>query len=116
MTPHRPLLPRLATVVALALLLSACEIPGLGPTAQDLQREAEAQAVGGACRHAMRGLEDCFTLNPKAPKAAVYAGWKEMDAYMRENKLEGTPSVITKADPAAEAKRRRRKNPDDEEV
>ena len=46
----------------------------------------------------------------------MYAGWKEMDAYMRENLLEGTPSVITKADPAAEAKRRRRKNPDDEEV
>ena len=22
------------------------------------------------------------------------AGWKEMDAYMRENKLEGAPSVI----------------------
>ena len=57
--------------------------------------EAEAQAVGGACRHAMRGLEDCFTLNPKAPKAAVYAGWKEMDAYMRENKIEGVPSVLT---------------------
>ena len=116
MTSHRPPYRRLAVALAIPLLLSACEIPGLGPSAQELQREAEAQAIGGACRHAMRGLEDCFTLNPKAPKAAVYAGWKEMDAYMRENKLEGTPSVITKADPAAEAKRRRRKDPDDEEV
>ena len=24
----------------------------------------------------------------------MFAGWKEMDAYMRENKLEGAPSVI----------------------
>ena len=36
--------------------------------------------------------------NPKAAKASVFAGWKEMDAYMRENKIEGTPSVLTKAE------------------
>jgi hypothetical protein len=60
-----------------------------------VQREAEAKAVGGACRHALRGLEDCYTLNPKAAKAQVFAGWKEMDQYMRENKLEGAPSVLT---------------------
>ena len=77
------------------LLLTACDkIPGLGPDPRVAQREEEAKAIGGACRHALRGLEDCYTLNPKAPKASVFAGWKDMDAYMRENKIEGAPSVL----------------------
>jgi hypothetical protein len=33
-------------------------------------------------------------LNPKAQKAAVYTGWREMDEYMRENKLEGVAPVV----------------------
>ena len=81
------------------LLLAACDkIPGMGPDPRVAQREEEAKAIGGACRYALRGLEDCYTLNPKAAKASVYAGWKDMDAYMRENKLEGTPSVLGKAE------------------
>ena len=80
------------------LLLAGCDIPGLGPDPRTVQREAEAQAVGGACRHALRGLEDCYTLNPKASKASVFAGWKDMDGYMRENKLEGAPSVLGKTE------------------
>lgn len=85
------------------LLLAGCNIPGLGPTPQALARESEAKAVGSACRHAMRGLEDCYVLNPKATKALVFAGWKEMDQYMRENKIEGVPSVITQRDKPARA-------------
>ena len=112
MTPHTTTLRRLALAAAMPVLLSACDIPGLGPDPRAVQREAEAKAVGGACRHALRGLEDCFTLNPKAPKAAVFAGWKEMDAYMRENKLEGTPSVLGKAEPKAEPRRSRASNAD----
>ncbi|MBS0465663.1 MAG: hypothetical protein JSS31_01185 [Proteobacteria bacterium] len=97
---------RTALVVAALLPLTGCsvdDIPGLGPDPRVVQREAEAKAIGGACRHALRGLEDCFTLNPKAPKAQVFAGWKEMDQYMRENKLEGAPSVLTQLEkkPAA---------------
>ena len=80
------------------LLLAGCEIPGLGPDPRVAQRDAEAKAIGGACRHALRGLEDCYTLNPKAAKASVFAGWKDMDGYMRENKIEGTPSVLGKID------------------
>ena len=81
------------------LLLTACDkIPGLGPDPRVAQREEEAKAIGGACRHALRGLEDCYTLNPKAPKALVFAGWKDMDAYMRENNIQGTPSVLGKVD------------------
>lgn len=83
-----------------SLLLAGCDkIPGLGPDLRAAQREEEeAKAVGGACRHALRGIEDCFTLNPKAAKAAVFAGWKEMDGYMRENKIEGAPSLLGRRD------------------
>ena len=91
---------RAALLAALLLPLAGCDvpIPGLGPDPRALQREAEAKAIGGACRHALRGLEDCYTLNPKAAKASVFAGWKDMDAYMRENKIEGAPSVLGKVE------------------
>ena len=89
---------RLAVLSGLLLLAGCDKIPGLGPDPRIAQREAEAKAIGGACRHALRGLEDCYTLNPKATKASVFAGWKDMDGYMRENKIEGTPSVLGKVD------------------
>jgi len=99
---------RAALLAALVAPLAACDIPGLGPDARAQQRDAEAKAIGGACRHALRGLEDCFTLNPKAPKAQVFAGWKDMDQYMRENKLEGAPSVLTQLEKPAEPAKARR--------
>ncbi|WP_051384856.1 hypothetical protein [Comamonas badia] len=95
---HRSATTARAALSAMVLvLLAGCDIPGLGPDPRVQAREAEAQAIGGACRHAMRGLEDCYTLNPRSSKASIYAGWKEMDAYMRENKVEGVPSVLTQA-------------------
>ena len=86
--------PRLLLIPALALLLAACDIPGLGPDPRIAMREAEGKAIGGACRYAIRGIEECYQLNPKALKTAVFEGWREMDQYMRENKIEGqaTPS------------------------
>ncbi|MBY0453559.1 MAG: hypothetical protein K2Q11_01580 [Burkholderiaceae bacterium] len=92
--PNMP--PRSAAAFVL-LLLVGCDIPGISPDPRVVQRDADAKAVGGACRHAMRGLEDCYTLNPKAPKASVFNGWKEMDSYMRENKIDGSPSLLGKA-------------------
>lgn len=88
-------------VAALGLLLAGCDIPGLGPDPRIAQREAEAQAIGAACRHAQRSLEDCYTLNAKAPKAAIFAGWKDMDQYMRDNKIEGIPPQLSKTIPPA---------------
>ncbi len=52
------------------------------------RRDAEGKAVGGACRHAGRAIEECYALNKQADKAAVFAGWREMNDYMRENKIE----------------------------
>ncbi len=57
-------------------------------TAVAARKEAEGKAVGGACRHAGRAIEDCYGQNKKADKAAVFAGWREMNDYMRENKIE----------------------------
>ena len=99
---HPSLSWRLAAAAAVALLLSGCEIPGVYPDPKAVAREADAKATGGGCRHAMRSLEDCYNLNPKAPRSSIFAGWKEMDGYMRDNKIEGVAPSPVKAEAAAE--------------
>jgi hypothetical protein len=66
------------------------------------RREAEGKAVGGACRHAARSIEQCYALNKKADKSAVFAGWREMNDYMRENKIDAMPAPV-EAEAAASA-------------
>lgn len=90
---------RLLLLLPLTLLLTACEIPGLGPDPRITQREADGKAIGGACRHALRGIEDCYALNTRASKTAIFEGWKEMDAYMRENKIEGITPKVARENP-----------------
>jgi hypothetical protein len=63
-------------------------------------READGVAIGSACRQAGRAIEDCFTMNPEASKASVFAGWKEMNDYMVANKLETVNPQIARAEPA----------------
>lgn len=89
--------------IACALIvLGGCDQLGIESATQTAaKREAEGRAIGGACRHAGRAIEDCYTLNKKAEKASVYAGWREMDDYMRENKLEPVPAQLTPAALAA---------------
>lgn len=91
--------PKLSIILPV-LLLAGCDLLGLGPDPRIAQREADAKAIGGACRHGMRSIEDCYTLNKGISKSAVYAGWREMDEYMRENKLEGVRPEIQPAAPA----------------
>ena len=99
---------RVVLLLPLLISLAACDQLGIeDPAKLAAAKEAEGKAVGSACRHALRAIEDCYTLNPKAHKAAVFAGWREMDEYMRENKLEGVAPVIprtamVKPDGAAE--------------
>jgi hypothetical protein len=89
------------------LALAGCDQLGIesGPATQ-ARREAEGKAVGAGCRHAVRSVEQCYQLNKKADKAAVFAGWREMNDYMRENKVDGIPpekpTEVAEAD-AAEA-------------
>ncbi len=94
---------RTPLIFGAALLLSGCDMLGLGPDPRIAQKEADAKAIGGACRHGLRSIEDCYTLNKGVTKAAIYAGWREMDEYMRENKLEGLRAEIPIPAPAAAA-------------
>ncbi|MFT7116202.1 MAG: hypothetical protein ACI9I0_001412 [Rhodoferax sp.] len=89
---------RLLTLT-ITLLLAGCEIPGLEPDPRIAQREADAKAIGGGCRHGLRSIEDCYSRNAPASKAAVFDGWKEMDEYMRENKIEGIRASVEKIEP-----------------
>jgi hypothetical protein len=85
--------------------LSGCDMLGIeSASAVAERREADGKAVGAACRHAARAIEDCFVLNKKVDKAAIYAGWREMDDYMRENKLEPVTPEIKPPDTAAKQK------------
>ena len=94
-----PRLPLTAIVLATALL-SGCDMLGgaLGiesPEKVAAAREADGKAIGGACRHAGRAFEDCYTLNKKADKASVFAGWRDMNDYMRENKIEAVAPQLS---------------------
>ena len=85
--------PTLALLLPL-LLLAGCPFGGADAAeGLALRREAEGKAIGGACRHAGRALEDCFALNKRADKAAAFAGWREMNDYMRENKIDAVPPL-----------------------
>jgi hypothetical protein len=84
------------SLLSVTLLIAACEIPGWAPIPRVAQREADARPLVAACRHAMRGIEDCYRLNERAPKTAVFEGWKEMDRLHagkqdRRHRLEGSP-------------------------
>lgn len=92
----------------LVMALAGCEQLGLGDSAAKTAaaaavREAEGKAIGGACRHAGRALEDCYLMNPKASKAAIFAGWRDFDAYMRENKIEIVHPEGDESEPKDEA-------------
>ncbi len=66
--------------------------------------EAEGKAVGSACRHAGRGLEDCYHLNPEASKPAVFTGWKEMNEYMIKTNMQAVPPEVPVAKPSKKKK------------
>lgn len=92
--------------LALLPLLVACDQLGIETPAQENARyEAEGKAVGGSCRQSGRALEDCYQLNPRASKAAIFAGWRDMDAYMRENKIEETRPQFPQRPPAKKGSR-----------
>ncbi|HEX5684772.1 MAG TPA: hypothetical protein VFY73_12165 [Ideonella sp.] len=94
----------LTLVIPACLWLAGCDLLGIeGATAVAERKAAEGKAVGAACRHAGRAIEDCYTLNKKADKAAIYAGWREMDDYMRENKLEPVAPQLKAEAPKAKA-------------
>ncbi len=90
-------MPRLALLATLLVAtgFAGCDLLGESPEKLAAAREAEGRAIGSACRQADRALEDCFTLNKKADKASVFAGWRDMNDYMRENKMEAVTPQLT---------------------
>lgn len=85
----------LLAVLPLAAALAGCDLLGIdSPEKVAALKEADGKAIGSACRHAGRAIEDCYVLNPKAQRAAVFAGWREMDEYMRENKIDAVAPVV----------------------
>jgi hypothetical protein len=99
----RPL--SLLAVSAAVALLAGCDLLGIdSPEKIAAARDADGRAIGGACRHAGRAIEDCYALNRKADRAAVFAGWRDMNDYMRENKIESVaPQLTAQVAPAAKA-------------
>jgi len=98
---------RLAFVFAAvpaALLIAGCDMLGIdSPEKIAAQREADGKAIGSACRHAGRAIEDCFLIYKKSDRAAIFAGWRDMNDYMRENKIEPVaPQLAAQAKPVAE--------------
>jgi hypothetical protein len=99
----KPAMRRFLIVPLLLAALAGCDMLGIdSPEKIAALREADGKAIGGACRHAGRAIEDCYALNRKADRAAVFAGWRDMNDYMRENKIEPVPPTVVAA--AAEAK------------
>ncbi len=91
-------------VAASALLLAGCDLLGIEPASKVAERKAAAdKAIGAACRHAGRAIEDCYALNKRADKGAVFAGWREMNDYMRENDIEVVLPRLTAAGAAPPA-------------
>ena len=92
MHPRAPLSALLALLAAAPLGLVGCDMLGIeSATTTAARKEAESKAIGAGCRHAARSVEQCYGMNKRADKAAVFAGWKEMNDYMRENNIEAVP-------------------------
>lgn len=86
---------RIAALLLIPFLLAGCDVVKDRMGIKDpVKVEAEAKAVGASCRLSGRGLEDCYNLNPGSPRAAIYAGWREMNEYMAERKMEAQPPEL----------------------
>lgn len=101
---------KLFIALPLLLTLTACDQVQQMMGVEDLAAkaakvEAEGKAVGGACRHSGRAIEDCYAIYYWLPKAPVFAGWQEMDGYMRTNKIESVePQLPPPAAPGTKRK------------
>ena len=104
------LLGKIFLLGALTVSLQACDViqQELGiedPAANAERADAEGRAVGGACRQSGRAIEDCYSIYAWLPKASIYEGWRDMDAYMRENKLETIAPQLPPPQPPTTKKR-----------
>lgn len=80
--------------------------------AKAARNDADGKAVGGACRQSGRAIEDCYSIYAWLPKSSIYEGWRDMDAYMRDNKLETVEPQL----PPVSAPGTKKKTPSAEET
>jgi hypothetical protein len=105
-------------VLSASMLLGCDQISERAGFPDPTKTEAEGKAIGGACRHAGRGLEDCYRLNKEATKSAVYAGWKEMNEYMVKNNMQAVEPTIPPEEltpPESKKKAKAKAEPDTED-
>ena len=102
----RPLLFALPLLLSLAGCDQIQQKMGIeDPAAKAARQEAEGKAVGSACRHSGRAIEDCYSIYHWLPKAAIFAGWQEMDGYMRTNKIESVEPQLPPPQPPGPKKK-----------
>lgn len=86
---------KLLLIIGASGMLSSCDLSQIPGLDKRLSLE-DSKAVGAACRHSGRALEDCFALNPNTHPAGVFEGWRDMNDYMTANKIETvTPEIQT---------------------
>lgn len=78
---------RLLLILGASGMLSSCDLSQIPGLDKRLSIE-DSKAVGAACRHSGRALEDCFALNPNTHPAGVFEGWRDMNDYMTANNIE----------------------------
>lgn len=78
-------------IFPIILALSGCDYLDLNGEIEAQKQIKNANAIGAGCKQAGKSIEECYQSNPKAPKAAVFDGWKSMDEYMRENNMQIQP-------------------------
>ncbi len=101
-------------VLPFSLLVAACDFiqQEMGiedPKAKSEMLVAEGKAVGGACRHSGRAIEDCYSIYHWLPKAPIFEGWQEMDTYMRTNKIESVEPQLPPPPPPSQPGAKKRK-------
>ena len=91
-----PARPRSSPCRAPSLAAATCSASNRPRRSPPRARPTARRSVG-ACRHAGRAIEDCFAIYKKADRAAVFAGWRDMNDYMRENKIEPVRAAARRA-------------------
>lgn len=82
-------------LLSLSSILSGCLSDYLPPNPKQEQEILiqEAIAAGSGCRQVGRSLENCYERNERLPKSGILTGWREMDDYMRTNKMQSQEIV-----------------------
>lgn len=78
------------------------------PVKKEARLEGDGKAVGSACRQSGRAIEDCYSIYNWLPKAAIFAGWREMDEYMRQNQIETVVPQLPPAEPPGAKKKKKK--------